>query len=277
MSTLNRRDLLAGLTASGALAPTLLSATLAACGGDGDAGKPYGGDAPADSGLGGEGADGTATDSGGGNGGTGDSGAGDSGAGDSGAAPTEHCEGLDEALPEACPAPTSADGEGPNYRAGAPLRADLNGKGVEGLTLWVSGRVFTPDCAPVIGAELDLWQAGPDGKYDNETEDFDWRGRVVTDSTGGYCFSTIMPPAILNNPETLHYNVPHIHVKVRLDGEELLCTQLAFPGEADIGEGTLEDKPDDRELTVEHLNAETARVTFNIILGAPPLEVPVAP
>lgn len=272
MSTLNRRDLLAGLTASGALAPSLLSATLAACGGDGDAGKPDGGDAPADSGLGGEGADGTATDSGGGDGGTGDS-----GAGDSGAAPAEHCEGLEESLPETCPASTTADGEGPNYRAGAPLRADLNGKGVAGVTLWVSGRVLTPDCTPVIGAELDLWQAGPDGKYDNETEDFDWRGRVVTDSTGGYCFSTIMPPAILNNPETLHYNVPHIHVKVRLDGAELLCTQLAFPGEADIGEGTMEDKPDDRELTVEHIDAETARVTFNIILGAPPLEVPVAP
>jgi len=187
------------------------------------------------------------------------------------AEPIDLCEGRDQALPEDCSTPTSPDGEGPNYRAGAPFRDDLRVEGEGGIPFVVSGRLINTACEPISGAELDIWQAGPDGKYDLTSDAFRWRGKVLTDANGGYCFTTVIPPVLLKDPATLSYNVPHIHIKVFLDGTELFNTQLAFPEEVDIPEGaTLEEKPEDRQLTVEHLSDGTARVSFLLVLGPTP-------
>ena len=187
------------------------------------------------------------------------------------AEPIDLCEGREQALPTDCSTATSPDGEGPNYRAGAPFRDDLRVEGEGGIPFVVSGRLINTACAPISNAELDIWQAGPDGKYDLTTDEFRWRGKVLTDANGGYCFTTVIPPVLLKDPATLSYNVPHIHIKVFLDGTELFNTQLAFPEEVDLPEGaTLEEKPEDRQLTVEHLADGTARVSFLLVLGPTP-------
>src|SRR5262245_6402844 len=48
--------------------------------------------------------------------------------------------------------------EGPYYRRGAPMRADL-AKGLPGTVLAISGKVTGVDCKPLAGAVLDVWHA----------------------------------------------------------------------------------------------------------------------
>src|SRR5262245_27062174 len=81
----------------------------------------------------------------------------DSGSGTETLTPTPECiETLD-------------DMQGPFYRAGAPERTDLTDASMpaEWTRLTVSGTVLDPDCRPIAGALLDVWQADGTGAYDN--------------------------------------------------------------------------------------------------------------
>jgi protocatechuate 3,4-dioxygenase beta subunit len=123
--------------------------------------------------------------------------------------------------------------EGPYYRPGMPLRADLVEPGTRGIPLSMRGRVTGLDCAVgLAGVELDVWQANADGHYDNDGSmrlDPDrsfLRGRFRTDASGAYAFRTIVPGRYLNGPR---YRPAHIHVKIRAPGFRPLTTQLYFP------------------------------------------------
>jgi protocatechuate 3,4-dioxygenase beta subunit len=144
----------------------------------------------------------------------------------------------------ACRAPAVASGcnateaniEGPYYREGAPLRANLvDGVDVTGVPLLLSGRVLSLDCRSTLrDAELDLWQADANGHYDNDgalsiaASRFRLRGRVRTDRSGGFSVRTIVPGRYLNGAV---YRPAHIHAKVRASGHRALTTQLYFPGD----------------------------------------------
>ncbi|HXX81159.1 MAG TPA: hypothetical protein VEI46_06390 [Thermodesulfovibrionales bacterium] len=104
--------------------------------------------------------------------------------------------------------PTKTDMLGPFYRSGAPVRSSV-GKGYV-----LSGVVKSSiGCAPIKGAQIEFWLAGPDGKYDD-----DHRATIFSDEKGSYQFESNIPVPYSGRP-------PHIHVKVSAKGFNTLITQ----------------------------------------------------
>jgi catechol 1,2-dioxygenase len=129
---------------------------------------------------------------------------------------------------------------GPYYRGGAPERRDGSllerPLSPDASLLTLAGVVTNARTgAPISGAELDFWHADELGGYDHEG--FHLRGLVRTDDRGRYVVHTVLPTDYAehkNDPigELLvmigrhTYRAAHIHLKVRVDGEEWLMTQL---------------------------------------------------
>lgn len=134
---------------------------------------------------------------------------------------------------DACSA-TQPNPLGPFYRDGAPLQMDI-AQDVEGTSVVVRGTVIDDVCCPIAGALLDIWQADPDGHYDNDGSSpppppdvFRLRGRVETDGRGAYEFHTVLPGHYLNGAQ---FRPAHIHVQVSAPGFATVTTQLYFPGD----------------------------------------------
>ncbi len=119
------------------------------------------------------------------------------------------------AIPEFCE-PTPPDQEGPFYVPGAPVRSSVG----EGHVL--SGVARSSDgCAPIAGAQIEFWMAGPDGVYTD-----DYRATLFADATGGYRFESDFPPPYTGRP-------PHIHIRISAEGFETLITQY-YPTEGQM-------------------------------------------
>jgi protocatechuate 3,4-dioxygenase beta subunit len=104
-------------------------------------------------------------------------------------------------------APTEPDMMGPFYKAGAPLRSSV------GTGYVLEGTVRSAaDCAPIAGAVIEFWLAGPDG-YDDAH-----RATIIADASGTYRFESNLPHPIEGRPA-------HIHVRVTATGYETLVTQ----------------------------------------------------
>lgn len=134
---------------------------------------------------------------------------------------------------------------GPFWRAKAPRCA--NGDNIArgntpGLTLEVSGTVFDAAGQPVVGAQVDVWQASPVGLYENQDPtqlDMNLRGLFSTDAQGRYALRTVMPkgyPVPTDGPcgELLAVQrrqplrPAHLHFMVSTPGHKVLVTQW-FP------------------------------------------------
>lgn len=153
--------------------------------------------------------------------------------------------------------PTSANMEGPYYKAGAPERANLIDPGMAGTPIRISGHVYDTACHPLAGARVDFWQADADGVYDNAG--YTLRGYVVTDDAGAYALDTIEPGVYPGRP-------PHVHVKVFApDGRELLTTQMYFAGSENSGD--VRSAPD---LLVPYLGLDAAgrqQIAFDFVVS----------
>ena len=104
--------------------------------------------------------------------------------------------------------PTEEDEMGPFYRVGAPLRSVI-GKGYV-----LTGNVKSAtDCTSIPSVLIELWQTGPDGRYDDQH-----RAAIITGTSGHYQFETDFPAAYLTRP-------PHIHIRVSVAGFQTLTTQ----------------------------------------------------
>ncbi len=135
---------------------------------------------------------------------------------------------IDDGAPGECH-PTQESIEGPYYREGAPERSDLNVYGDEGTPVRISGRVVSSDClTPVAGAVVEVWHADPDGEYDNDSDGMRYRGRITTDDDGAFEVKTLLPGLYLNGNQ---YRPRHWHIKVLIDGQERLTTQLYQEGD----------------------------------------------
>lgn len=136
-------------------------------------------------------------------------------------------------LPAVC-TPSADNIQGPYYRPDAPFRTDLTEAGMPGTRVTVSGRVLDPDCQPIQGALVDVWQADDEGDYDNDgandppNGEYVLRGRMTADGDGAYSFRSLIPGHYLNGNQ---YRPAHIHVTVSAPGFVPLTTQLYFEGD----------------------------------------------
>jgi protocatechuate 3,4-dioxygenase beta subunit len=151
---------------------------------------------------------------------------------------------------------TSAQTEGPYFKAGSPERSSLQ-EGLPGMKLTLTGYVLDTNCQPVAGALLDFWQADSQGNYDNSG--YILRGHQFTDIDGRYKLETVVPGLYPGRTE-------HIHVKVQAPGGEVLTTQLYFP---DVSQNQSDGIFDQSMLvTVDSVSADAMQASFNFIIPA---------
>lgn len=104
----------------------------------------------------------------------------------------------------------------------------------KGQIIYLSGQVIDQNCVPVIGANVEIWQACYSGKYNNQKDpnpapidpNFKYWGETFSDGSGLYNFKTIIPGAY---PATNEWSrPPHIHVRVSALGYREIISQMYF-------------------------------------------------
>lgn len=158
-------------------------------------------------------------------------------------APVENEEGTgpsaaDIALPDVLSA-TPSQGEGPYYPVTKPDDRDYDLLSVNeavdfpaGTPLQISGLLVDTSGDPLVGAVIEIWQVDGYGIYDhpnypgteNRDRRFQFYGEVLTDGDGFWTFLTLDPVLYESRPR-------HIHAKVKIDGIEVLTTQIYFEGD----------------------------------------------
>ena len=117
--------------------------------------------------------------------------------------------------------------EGPYYFEPDAVRSDIREER-EGAVLRLALRVRSAgECTPVPDAIVDIWHCDAGGVYsgfgEGEGEKF-LRGTQVTNRDGIAEFTTVYPGWYQGR-------TPHIHVKVHLDNQTVLTSQLYFDDE----------------------------------------------
>jgi protocatechuate 3,4-dioxygenase beta subunit len=176
--------------------------------------------------------------------------------------------------------------EGPFYPPKLPLDTDNDLLVVNdsitpavGEVSHLTGRVLGPSGEPILNAAIEIWQCDNRGVYLAQgTSDphFQGFGRFITGSTGEYYFRTIKPVPYAGR-------TPHIHVKVKKGGRELLTTQLFINGHpqnrTDMVFRGIRD-PFERELVlldfqpVKGSTAGELSARFDIVIGVTPADRP---
>ncbi|OTA80052.1 hypothetical protein M434DRAFT_86730 [Hypoxylon sp. CO27-5] len=151
---------------------------------------------------------------------------------------------------------------GPFYRANAPIQ--LNGgsivyaspdsdwyKSAEPLLAYVYGQVLSATTGkPIPDAIVDVWEAGPNGLYEQQDEaqpNMNLRGQFRTDSEGRYAMYCLRPTAypipfdgpagrLLQMLDRHPYRPAHIHYIVSAKGFRTLTTQVF-----DVDDGHITD------------------------------------
>ena len=177
--------------------------------------------------------------------------------------------------------------EGPFYPHKLPLDTDndlliINDSITQavGDVTHLSGRILSASGEPMPNTTIEIWQCDSKGVYIAQgatgrgDPNFQGFGCFVTGSTGEYRFRTIKPVPYAGR-------TPHIHVKVKKGGKELLTTQLFIYGypqnKSDMVLGGIRD-PFDRELVLvdfkpladSKIGELSAR--FDIVVGLTPAE-----
>ncbi len=128
--------------------------------------------------------------------------------------------------------------EGPFYPDKLPLDTDndllvINDSVTPavGEITHLSGKILDAKGSPINNAVIEIWQVDNKGVYINTRDsankprdtNFQGYGRFTTGSTGEYYFRTIKPVPYTGR-------TPHIHVRVKKGGKELLTTQIFVNG-----------------------------------------------
>jgi protocatechuate 3,4-dioxygenase beta subunit len=181
--------------------------------------------------------------------------------------------------------------EGPFYPDKLPLDQDNDLLIVNnsitpavGQITHLTGRVLGVSGAPVRDAVVEIWQVDNRGVYLNTADsghrqrdtNFQGYGRCATGSKGEYSFRTIKPVPYTGR-------TPHIHVKVKKGGSELLTTQIFVYGhpqnKSDMVLGGLRD-PLDRELVlvdfkpIQESKIGELAARFDMVIGMTPQDAP---
>jgi protocatechuate 3,4-dioxygenase, alpha subunit len=136
---------------------------------------------------------------------------------------------------------TTSQTVGPFFTIGLTRmnRSELAGTGVSGERVTIEGRVVDGDGIPIPDAVIEIWQANAFGKYAHEEDwqdkpleaGFQGYGRVPTDDSGRFSFTTIKPGAVPGPDGKMQ--APHLAVSVFMRGLlKRLVTRIYFPDEA---------------------------------------------
>ncbi len=169
---------------------------------------------------------------------------------------------------------TPAQTEGPYYPVNKPSDRDNDLADLEGSSgppagdiLEFGGTLFDAAGMPVAGALIEIWQTDNNGVYlhprdpgaSRRDANFQFYGESVTAGDGGYHFRTIVPGRYEPRPR-------HIHVKIKLNGQELLTTQFYFDNDPALASDSLfAGTTDDQRALIVHV-AEGADTNGNPIL-----------
>lgn len=132
---------------------------------------------------------------------------------------------------------------GPFFRGGAPRYengANIANGDAPGRPLFVRAKVLGTRREPVVGAQVDVWQASPVGLYENQDPDqpeMNLRGQFRTDQNGEFYFRSVRPagyPVPTHGPvgpllaaQNRHpYRPAHIHFIIIAEGYDTLVTQV---------------------------------------------------
>ena len=129
---------------------------------------------------------------------------------------------------------TQRDGLGPFFVPNAPQQSDLCVAAGDSERLTVTGTITgMPDCKPLAGALIELWQADVKGEYSQVSRDRKDDPRCLLRATlrsgadGRYAFRTVLPGEYPGRPS-------HIHYRVSMSGYRTLVTQLYFNPERGV-------------------------------------------
>lgn len=155
---------------------------------------------------------------------------------------------------------TPSQGEGPYYPINKLDERDNDLTVLEGASGPPAGRVvefggivYDASGMPQPGILVEIWQTDDNGVYlhpgDPGTEqrdrNFQFYGESITTDDGRYEFRTILPGRYEPRPR-------HIHVKLKLDGQELLTTQFYFSGDPELAGESMFNQvgPDGQHLVI---------------------------
>jgi hypothetical protein len=110
------------------------------------------------------------------------------------------------------------------------MRSNLVIDGMPGDIVELSGVIRHKDCTtPIANAKVELWHCSADEIYDNDSDEFRYRGTVYTDDKGLYKFRTQMPvPYDAGGGEI---RPAHFHLMVSTEQYQTLVTQIYFHGD----------------------------------------------
>jgi protocatechuate 3,4-dioxygenase alpha subunit len=141
---------------------------------------------------------------------------------------------------------------------------DLAPAGVAGERVAIEGSIVDGDGKPVDDAAVEIWQANPQGKYDDKG--FRGFGRSATDAQGRFRFKTVKPGRVPGAGGKLQ--APHIAVNIFMRGQlKQLVTRIYFPDDpANAEDPVLALVPAARRATLIARKAAAGALQWNVIL-----------
>jgi hydroxyquinol 1,2-dioxygenase len=149
------------------------------------------------------------------------------------------------------PAATESTVFGPFFVHDAP-RIPYGGdaaQGAPGEPCWVQGRVTDTEGSPIAGAEIEVWEADEDGRYDVQYDDGRVAGRaaMTAEDDGRFGFWSVKPAAypipqdgpvggLLHAAQRSPIRPAHIHFMVAAPGYRTLVTHVFAAGEPHLSD-----------------------------------------
>ena len=173
---------------------------------------------------------------------------------------------------------------GPFFREGAPeLPAGASiAHGIEGEPLLLRGQITSTEGKPLAGAQIDVWQASSDGRYDLQFDNFkgaemNLRARFRADVHGRYEFRSVKPTSypvpsdgpvgrMLNALGRHPYRPAHIHFIISGAGFKPLVTALYIDGDKYIDSDVVFGSREQLVVKYQWAGAKTDSIEYHFVL-----------